>query len=342
MKRFTNGVAGRHGVAGRLGLAGRVDVAGRAGLAGRLGVGGALVLVGGLAVAAEALAQTPAVPAPDQQVVLVTGSTSGLGRELAMRFGARGDHVIVHGRNEERGAEVVDAINAAGPGSARFYRADFASLAEVRSFAESLLADYDRLDILINNAGFGSAPDERLLTEDGHEYRFQVNYLSTFLLTHMLMQRVLDSAPSRIVNVSSGAQRAIDFDDVMIENNFSGGRAYAQSKLAQVMFTHDLAEELEGTGVVVGSLHPATYMPTGMVLRLGVTPRATIAEGADAVMQVVDSDEFESGQYFSGLRQARANAQAYDDEARARLKQLSEELTGIRCRLGRCESVGGR
>ena len=297
-------------------------------------VGGGLVIAafvaGGLGFAAEVMAQTPAVPAQDQQVVLVTGSTSGLGKELAMRFGARGDHVIVHGRNEERGAEVVDAINAAGPGSARFYRADFASLAEVRSFAETLLADYDGLDILINNAGFGSAPDERLLTEDGHEYRFQVNYLSTFLLTHMLMQRVLDSAPSRIVNVSSGAQAPIDFDDVMIENNFSGRRAYAQSKLAQVMFTHDLAEELEGTGVVVGSLHPATYMPTGMVLRLGVTPRATIAEGADAVMQVVDSDDFESGQYFSGLRQARANAQAYDAEARVRLKELSEELTGGR------------
>ena len=281
-------------------------------------IAGGIAFAGGSGSAPEAFAQSPAVPAPDQQVVLVTGSTSGLGRELAMRFGARGDHVIVHGRNEERGAEVVDAINAAGPGTARFYRADFASLAEVRSFAETLLADYERLDILVNNAGFGSAPDERLLTEDGHEYRFQVNYLSTFLLTHMLMQRVLASAPSRIVNVSSGAQRPIDFDDVMIENNFSGGRAYAQSKLAQIMFTHDLAEELEGTGVVVGSLHPATYMPTGMVLRL------------------------ESGQYFSGLRQARANAQAYDAEARTQLKQLSQELTGIRCRMGRCRFIEGR
>ena len=301
----------------------------------------ALVASGGTGQAADAQEQTHPAPAPEQRVVLVTGSTSGLGRELALRFGARGDHVIVHGRSEERGAEVVDAINAAGPGSARFYRADFASLAQVRTFAETLLSDYDRLDVLINNAGFGSAPDERLLTEDGHEYRFQVNYLSTFLLTHMLMRRVLDSAPSRIVNVSSGAQAPIDFDDVMIENNFSGRRAYAQSKLAQILFTVDLAEELEGTGVVVGSLHPATYMPTGMVTRLGVTPRATIAEGADAVMQVVDSDDFDSGQYFSGLRQARANAQAYDAEARARLKGLSEELTGIRCRLGRCRFADG-
>ena len=270
-----------------------------------------------------------ATPEPGQQVALVTGSTSGLGRELALRLGARGDHVIVHGRNEERGAEVVDAINAAGPGSARFYRADFASMNEVRQFAETLLADYGRLDILINNAGFGSAPNERWLTDDGHEYRFQVNYLSTFLLTHMLMPRLLASAPSRIVNVSSGAQTPIDFDDVMMENNFSGRRAYAQSKLAQIMFTHDLAEELAGTGIVVGSLHPATYMPTEMVRRAGATPRSTIAEGADATMQVVDSNDFESGQYFSGLRPTRANDQAYDPEARAKLKRLSEELTGV-------------
>ena len=281
-------------------------------------------------------AHAQATPEPGQQVALVTGSTSGLGRELALRLGARGDHVIVHGRSEERGAEVVDAINAEGPGSARFYRADFASMNEVRQFAETLLADYDRLDVLINNAGFGSAPDERWLTEDGHEYRFQVNYLSTFLLTHMLMPRLLASAPSRIVNVSSGAQTPIDFDDVMMENNFSGRRAYAQSKLAQVMFTLDLAEELDGTGIVVGSLHPATYMPTEMVRRAGATPRSTIAEGADATMQVVDSDDFESGQYFSGLRPTRGNDQAYDPEARAQLKRLSQELTGIRCRMGRC------
>ena len=283
-----------------------------------------------LATPTGSFAQAGVAPAPGQQVALVTGATSGLGRELAIRLGARGDQVIVHGRNEERGAEVVDAINAAGPGSARFYRADFASFAEVRAFAEALLADYERLDILINNAGFGSAPNERWVTEDGHEYRFQVNYLSTFLLTHMLMPRLLASAPARIVNVSSGAQTPIDFDDVMIENDFSGRRAYAQSKLAQIMFTHDLAEQLAGTGVVVGSLHPATFMPTEMVRRAGVAPRSTIAEGADATMQVVDSNDFESGQYFSGLTPRRANAQAYDVEARARLKRLSEELTGIR------------
>lgn len=268
--------------------------------------------------------------ATDQEshVVLVTGSTSGLGREVALRMGALGYHVIVHGRNRERGLEVVEEIEAAGEGSARFFQADLASFEQVRRFANEILAEYDRLDVLVNNAGFGSAPDERLLSEDGHEFRFQVNYLSHFLLTNLMLPLLEASAPARIVNVSSLAQTPIDWDDVMIEKNFSGGRAYAQSKLAQVMHTFDLHEELEGTGVMVNSLHPATYMPTGMVLRLGVQPRATIAEGADAVMQLIVSDEIEGGQFFNQMNPSRANDQAYDAEARARLKELSRRLTG--------------
>ncbi len=278
----------------------------------------------------SAAAQTPARPSAGQQVILVTGSTGGLGREVARRLAARGAHVIVHGRNRERGMELVAEIARDGKGSARFYAADLASFDQVRDFGAAILRDYDRLDVLVNNAGIGSAPNERLLSEDGHEYRFQVNYLSGFLLTYMLLPRLLGSTPSRIVNVSSLAQRPIDFDDVMIEKDFSGGRAYAQSKLAQVMFTFDLHEELEGTGVMVNSLHPATYMPTGMVTRLGVQPRATIGEGADAVMQLIVSTEIEGGQFFRGLRPSRANDQAYDQEARAMLKKLSEELTGVR------------
>ena len=287
-------------------------------------VGASLVIV------PSANAQTPARPGPGQQVVLVTGSTSGLGREVARRLASLGAHVIVHGRNRERGMALVAEIEGEGKGSARFYAADFASFDQVRDFAQAILRDYDRLDVLVNNAGFGSTPNERLLSEDGHEYRFQVNYLSGFLLTHMLMPRLLAGTPSRIVNVSSLAQRPIDFDDVMIESNFSGGRAYAQSKLAQVMFTFDLHEELDGTGVMVNSLHPATYMPTAMVARAGVRPRATIGEGADAVMQLIISTEIEGGQFFRGLQPVRANDQAYDREARARLKRLSEELTGVR------------
>ena len=276
---------------------------------------------------AEAQVSTPR---PGQEVALVTGSTSGLGHELALRLGSMGMHVIVHGRNRERGMEVVEAIESEGVGSARFYRADLASFEQVREFAEAVLRDYDRLDVLINNAGIASTPNGRALSEDGNELIFQVNHLSHFLLTRMLLPRLLESAPARIVNVSSGAQRAIDFDDVMLENGFSGGRAYAQSKLAQVLFTFDLAEELEGTGVIVNTLHPATYMDTPMVTRGGGTPRTTVDEGADAVMQLVTSPDIGSGGYFVGLRASRANAQAYDEEARARLWSLSEELTGTR------------
>ena len=280
------------------------------------------------AVTAPAVQAQVSTPRPGQQVALVTGSTSGLGRELALRLGWMGTHVIVHGRNRERGMEVVEAIESEAAGSARFYRADLASFEQVREFGVAILRDYDRLDILINNAGIARTPDGRALSEDGHELIFQVNHLSHFLLTRMLLPRLFESAPSRIVNVSSGAQTPIDFDDVMLENDFSGGRAYAQSKLAQVMFTFDLAEELEGRGVIVNTLHPATYMDTPMVRRAGVTPRATVDEGADAVMQLVTSPDIGSGGYFVGQRASRANSQAYDEDARARLWRLSEELTG--------------
>ncbi len=296
----------------------------------RLGFALACLVGASLVTVPTANAQSPARPRPDQQVVLVTGSTSGLGREVARRLASLGAHVIVHGRDRERGMALVAEIEREGKGSARFYAADLASFDQVRDFGEAIMRDYDRLDVLVNNAGVGSVPNERLLSEDGHEYRFQVNYLSGFLLTHMLMPRLLASTPSRIVNVSSLAQRPIDFDDVMIESNFSGGRAYAQSKLAQVMFTFDLHEELEGTGVTVNSLHPATYMPTGMVARAGVRPRATIDEGADAVMQLIISTAIEGGQFFRGLQPARANNQAYDREARAMLKRLSERLTVVK------------
>jgi NAD(P)-dependent dehydrogenase (short-subunit alcohol dehydrogenase family) len=285
----------------------------------------AVTALAGAAAVTSPASEAQSTPRPGQKVALVTGSTSGLGRELALRLGAMGMHVIVHGRDEERGREVVAEIEGEGSGSARFYAADFGSLAQVRQLAQAVLRDYDRLDVLVNNAGIGSSPDERLVSDDGLELRFQVNYLSHYLLTKMLMPRVLASAPARIVNVSSAAQTPIDFDDVMLENGFNGGRAYAQSKLAQVMFTFDLAEELAGKGVVVNTLHPATYMDTRMVRRAGVTPRATVDEGADAVMRLV-TDDVGSGGYFMGQRAGRANPQAYDEEARSKLRTLAEEL----------------
>lgn len=275
------------------------------------------------------VAQSVATPAPGQRVALVTGSTSGLGREVALRLAAQGMHVILHGRDQDRGMEVLREIEKDGRGSARLYLADFSSTQDVRTFADAVLRDYKRLDILVNNAGFGSVPNERLLSKDGYEYRFQVNYLSGFLLTRMLLPLVLSSSPARIVNVASGSQAPIDFADVMIEHDFTGQRAYGQSKLAQIMFTFDLAEELRGKPVLVNTLHPATYMDTGMVRRLGVPPRSTVAEGADAVMNLVNGESVGSGGYFNGLKVAKANAQAYDADARSRLHRLSVELTSV-------------
>jgi NAD(P)-dependent dehydrogenase (short-subunit alcohol dehydrogenase family) len=265
----------------------------------------------------------------DGEIVLVTGSTDGLGREVALRLAARGAHVIVHGRNEERGAQVVAEIAADGRGSARFYAADLASFDQVRALAERVLADYDRLDVLVNNAGIW-LEGPRQESADGHELHFQVNYLSGFLLTRLLLPRLTESAPARIVNVASGAQTPIDFDDPMLERGYSDGRAYGQSKLAQVMFTVDLARELEGSGVSAYALHPATFMDTNMVMSRGMAPRSSVTDGAEAVVHLVTTEGLDSGQYFNGQAPTRASAPAYDEAARARLRSLSEALTGAR------------
>ena len=290
-----------------------------------------LPLCGELAAAQTTTTGSGAHVKPDQQVILVTGSTDGLGREVARRLAAGGAHVIVHGRNVERGRALVAEIEAAGAGSARFIAADLASLDAVRTLAETILSEYERLDVLVNNAGIWlNRSNERQLSADGHELHFAVNYLAGYTLTRLLLPRLIESAPARIINVASGAQRPMDFDDPMLENGYSGGRAYAQSKLAQVLFTVDLARELEGSGVTVAALHPATLMDTPMVREAGVAARSTIDEGADAVMHLITGPDITSGGYYDGLRPARAHAQAYDAEAHAMLRRLSRQLTGVR------------
>jgi NAD(P)-dependent dehydrogenase (short-subunit alcohol dehydrogenase family) len=275
-----------------------------------------------------AAANAEAQAMDDRPVILITGSTDGLGREVARRLAADGAHIIVHGRNRERGLALVQEIEKEGQGSAAFYAADFASLDEVRQFGEAILNDYPRLDILINNAGiWASGNNERQLSADGHELQFAVNYLSGYLLTRMLLPLLQKSAPSRIINVASGAQTPIDFDDVMLEHGYTGSRGYAQSKLAQIMFTFDLARELEGSGVAVFALHPSTLMDTQMVRDAGVQPRSTVDQGARAVLQLATEPNLSSGQYFNVMQPARANAQAYDADALQRLRTLSDRLT---------------
>jgi len=203
-----------------------------------------------------------------QATVLITGSTDGVGRLVAKRLAAGGARVILHGRSDRKGRELLDQIRRESPHSpAELYLADFASLEPVRRFADQVGSAHDRLNILINNAGIGFGPpgSRREISRDGHELRFAVNYLAPFLLTHLLLPALGRGAPSRIVNVASLAQAPIDFDDVMLTKRYDGRRAYAQSKLALVMFTFDLAEALRGTGVVANAIHPATLMNTGMV-----------------------------------------------------------------------------
>ena len=187
----------------------------------------------------------------NRKIVLVTGSTDGVGRLVARRLADQGARVLIHGRDRHRGKQVVDQIEAAGYGSAVFLPADLSSLAEVRRLADVVRQECDRLDVVINNAGIGSggSAGKRDISHDGYELRFAVNYLAGFLLTRLLLPVMVLNEPARIVNVSSLSQHPIDFDDVMLTRGYTGGRAYAQSKLAQIMFTFDLARELDPTAI---------------------------------------------------------------------------------------------
>jgi len=220
---------------------------------------------------------------------------------------------------------------AAG-GNAELLIADLAALGEVLRLADTVRDRTDHLDLLINNAGVGTGGQgtKRQMSADGYELRFAVNYLAGFLLTSRLLDLLKASAPSRIVNVASAGQQAIDFDDVMLSRGYSGVRAYCQSKLAQILFTVDLAETLEGSGVTVNALHPASYMDTSMVRQAGIAPWNTVETGADAILNLATSPALEgrSGLYFDGGRESRAEAQAYDPQARRQLRKLSLELIG--------------
>jgi NAD(P)-dependent dehydrogenase (short-subunit alcohol dehydrogenase family) len=267
------------------------------------------------------------------KTVLITGSTDGVGRYVAARLAAAGANVLIHGRDQARAKTLADEIHGQGHIAPTFYQADLSSLAGARQLAAAVLAGHRRLDVFISNAGIGSrSPGSgRQISADGHELRFAVNYLSGFLLAHLLLPLLKASAPSRIVNVASLGQHPLDFDDVMLTKGYNGNRAYAQSKLAQIMFTIDLAQELEGSGVTVNALHPATYMNTTMVREGGITPISTVEQGGEAILHLAAGDDMagKSGLFFNGMQQAQANPQAYDAGARQRLRALSLELTGL-------------
>src|SRR4051794_37279176 len=252
-------------------------------------------------------------PAMDMagKTVLITGSTDGVGRYVATELAVAGAKVLIHGRDTQRAQSLSDEIKRVGGVLPAFYQADLSSLAETRQLADAVLADHSRLDAFISNAGIGSqnGGSGRQTSADGHELRFAVNYLAGFLLAHRLLPLLKAAAPSRIVNVASLGQHPIDFDDVMVTKNYSGSRAYAQSKLSQIMFTIDLAGELKAAGVTVNSLHPATYMNTTMVRAGGITPMSTVEQGGDAILHLVTGDDVadKSGLFFNGMNEAKAH-----------------------------------
>jgi len=253
----------------------------------------------------------------EEKAVLVTGATDGLGRGVATELARDGATVLVHGRSPERLEATIASLRSDTGTDVRGYRADFASLDEVRRMADEILEREPRLDVLVNNAGIGTTlpgDGERMVSADGHELRFAVNYLAGFLLTRRLEEKIVRSAPARIVNVSSAGQAPIDFDDVMLERGYAGVQAYCQSKLAQVMFTFDLAEELRDRGVTATCLHPATYMPTKMVLHARGSAVSPLEDGVRATVRLAASSELDgvTGRYFFGEDEAKAEAQAYD------------------------------
>ena len=269
----------------------------------------------------------------EQHTIVITGATDGLGKGLATELASGEGRLILHGRNEEKGRALLEELQPGATAELEWLQADLSSLEEVRDFAESL-AEEGQIDALVNNAGIGTAgpgDGDRLESAEGYELRFAVNYLAPFLLTRRLLPLLRSSAPSRIVNVTSAGQAPIDFEDVMLERGYSGVQAYCQSKLALVMFTFDLAEELEGSGVTANCLHPGTYMPTNMVRAAGVDSVTPLEDGVRATLRLIASPEIEgvNGHYFDGTSESAPHPQAEDPEARRRLRELSEELTGI-------------
>ncbi|CAN5741314.1 SDR family oxidoreductase [soil metagenome] len=278
------------------------------------------------------------------RTVVITGGNSGIGRETGVALAGMGAHVVLTARDQRKGeAAAVEARRRSGNDRVETAELDLASFASIRRFAGDLLDRHDRLDVLVNNAGL--VLDRRTRTEDGFETTFGVNHLGPFLLTALVRDRLEASQPARIVNVSSTAhtlaRNGLDFDDLQSERRYSGSKAYGRSKLANVLFTRELARRLVGTGVTANALHPGIIRSgfavdgdvrgvRAVVVRL-VRPFLSSAEhGARTSVYVASSPELDgvTGLYFDRQRVAPISAAAADDAAALRLWEVSEELVG--------------
>lgn len=268
---------------------------------------------------------------------LVTGANSGIGKAIALELARRGDRVLAACRSRSRGREAREEIRRrAGSDEVHLLLADLASQDDVRELAGDVEERFDRLDVLIHNAGVYTS--ERRTSADGLELQLAVNYLAPFLLTRLLSPRLRQSAPARIVTVSSMEHRLgrIHFSDLQLEERYSGGRAYRQSKLATVLWTRELARRLEGTGVTANAVHPGVAF-TKLVYRISSLSRLvkwflkSPDEAAEGPVYLATSPEVEgvSGGYFRGTRRVRPSRRARDPEKARRLWRVSEELTGV-------------
>ncbi|MER6130051.1 SDR family NAD(P)-dependent oxidoreductase [Streptomyces sp. NPDC001795] len=260
--------------------------------------------------------------------VLITGTTSGLGRYIAFELVRSGHVVLAHGRDRGRTERLVAELRTEG--EAHGFVADLASLAQVRRLGEEVAAAHPRLDVLINNAGVGGGPrgSGREVSADEHELRLAVNYLAPVALTRALLPVLQANPPARIVNVGSVGQEPLDFADPELTRGYSGVSAYCRSKFALAAYTFALAEELQGSGVSVNVLHPATYMDTAMVREGGITPWNTVADGAPGVLALATQD-VGTGGYFDGIRPSRAHEQTYDREVQKRLAAVTDQLLAL-------------
>jgi NAD(P)-dependent dehydrogenase (short-subunit alcohol dehydrogenase family) len=265
----------------------------------------------------------------EEQTVLVTGATSGLGRALVQRLARAGATVVAHGRDAQRLSRTGEEIREATGRKVDTIQADLADLTEVQRMADEVLERYPQLHALVNNAGVGFGPPggAREVSADGIELRFAVNHLASYLLARRLADRLVASAPARIVQVASAGQVPLDPADPFTEHNYDGVTAYRRSKLAQVMASFVLAADL-GTDVYVNAIHPATFMDTAMVRECGQAPISTVDEGADAVWRLLTDPDLDgvSGHYFHGTKDAQPDPQADDPAARAWLRKLSDSL----------------
>lgn len=281
------------------------------------------------------------------KTVLVTGGTGGIGKATAIGLAALGAHVAIVGRDRGRAETAAADIRARAATHAvdtpevDAFVADMSAQAEVRRLAGEVADAYPRLDVLVNNVGGYWA--SRHLTADGLERTFAVNHLAAFLLTNLLLDRLRASAPARVVMVSSGAQAMgrIDFDDLQGERRYSGQRAYNQSKLANVLFTYELARRLERSGVTANVLHPgvvrtafaAEDSTTAMkaMTRLVRPFMKTPAQGAATSIHLASAPDLEqvTGQYFANSRPKRSSKHSYDETAAARLWQISADLVRL-------------